>query len=114
MFLSVTCKLDCFCCNRLSQFLAILKGFFLKRIFRSGFPSFVVCNSRVSLQNGNFQNDLLNYDKPLTENKKPYRAVVVAQLVERSLPIPEVRGSNPVIGKNYIGHLLSTGLKRQK
>ena len=28
------------------------------------------------------------------------RAVVVAQLVERSLPILEVRGSNPVIGKN--------------
>ena len=27
-------------------------------------------------------------------------AVVVAQLVERSLPIPEVRGSNPAIGKN--------------
>ena len=27
-------------------------------------------------------------------------AVVVAQLVERSLPIPEVCGSNPVIGKN--------------
>ena len=26
-------------------------------------------------------------------------AVVVAQLGERSLPIPEVRGSNPVIGK---------------
>ena len=26
--------------------------------------------------------------------------VVVAQLVERLLPIPEVRGSNPVIGKN--------------
>ena len=26
-------------------------------------------------------------------------AVVVAQLVERLLPIPEVRGSNPVIGK---------------
>ena len=25
-------------------------------------------------------------------------AVVVAQLVERSLPIPEVPGSNPVIG----------------
>ena len=25
--------------------------------------------------------------------------VVVTQLVERSLPIPEVRGSNPVIGK---------------
>ena len=29
-----------------------------------------------------------------------YRAVVVAQLVERLLPIPEVCGSNPVIGKN--------------
>ena len=27
-------------------------------------------------------------------------AVVVAQLVEQSLPIPEVRGLNPVIGKN--------------
>ena len=26
--------------------------------------------------------------------------MVVAQLVERSLPLPEVRGSNPVIGKN--------------
>ena len=26
-------------------------------------------------------------------------AVVVAQLAERLLPIPEVRGSNPVIGK---------------
>ena len=29
------------------------------------------------------------------------RAVVVAQLVERSLPIPEVRGSNTGIGKIY-------------
>ena len=28
------------------------------------------------------------------------RAVVVAQLVEQSPPIPEVRGSIPVIGKN--------------
>ena len=27
--------------------------------------------------------------------------MVVAQLAERSLPTPEVRGSNPVIGKNY-------------
>ena len=26
----------------------------------------------------------------------------VAQLVERSLPIPEVSGSNPVIGKNLL------------
>ena len=29
-------------------------------------------------------------------------AVVVAQLVERLLPIPEVQGSYPVIGKNLI------------
>ena len=28
--------------------------------------------------------------------------VVVAQLVERSLQIPEVRGSNPVISKNLL------------
>ena len=41
-------------------------------------------------------------------------AVVVAQLVERSLPLAEVCGSNPVIGKIYIEHLLSTLLKRQK
>ena len=28
----------------------------------------------------------------------------VAQLIEQSLPIPEVRGSNPVIGKNlFVG-----------
>ena len=28
-------------------------------------------------------------------------AVVVAQVAERSITIPEVRGSNPVIGKFY-------------
>ena len=28
------------------------------------------------------------------------RAVVVAQLVEQLLPIPEIRSLNPVIGKN--------------
>ena len=41
-------------------------------------------------------------------------AVVVAQLVERSLPTPEVRGSKPVIGKFYMEHLLSTATKRRK
>ena len=30
---------------------------------------------------------------------------LMAQLVERSLPIPEVRGSNLVIGRTYIEHL---------
>ena len=34
----------------------------------------------------------------------PFLEVVVTQLVERSLSIPEVRGSNPVIGKNLFIH----------
>ena len=37
--------------------------------------------------------------------KATFREVVVAQLVERSLSIPEVRGSNPVIGKNLFIYL---------
>ena len=42
--------------------------------------------------------------------------MVVAQLVEQSLLISEVQGSNPVIGKFYILsiHFLSTVLKRRK
>ena len=40
--------------------------------------------------------------------------MVVALLVERSLPIPDVRGSNPVIGKNLNEHLLSAVLKKTK
>ena len=36
----------------------------------------------------------------------------MAQLEERLFPIPEVCGSNPVISKIYIEHLLSTVLKR--
>ena len=40
---------------------------------------------------------------------------VVAQLVERSLPILEVHGSNPIICKNFhLTYLLSTVLKRRK
>ena len=35
------------------------------------------------------------------------REMVVAQLVEQSLLIPEVRGSNPVIGKIYNEHLFT-------
>ena len=34
-----------------------------------------------------------------SSEQKYYGAVMVAQLVERLLPIPEVRGLNPVIGK---------------
>ena len=43
------------------------------------------------------------------------QAVVVAQLVEQLLPIPEVRGSNTVDGKIYIEHfLLSTFVGKTK
>ena len=40
-------------------------------------------------------------DGPFLNKNWPYWEVVVAQLVEQLLPIPEVRGSNPVIGKIY-------------
>ena len=41
-------------------------------------------------------------------------AVIVAQMVEQSLPTLEVHFSNPVIGKIYIEYLQSTVLKFQK
>ena len=41
-------------------------------------------------------------------------AVAVAQLVEWSLPTPEVRGSNQIIGKNFIERLLSAVWKRRQ
>ena len=44
-------------------------------------------------------------------------AVIVAQLVELSLPIPEVRGSNPVIGKKFfisIEHLFTINCVLEK
>ena len=50
----------------------------------------------------------------LKKIKKIGGAVVVTQLVSQLLPIPEVRGLNPVIGKISFEHLLSTVLKRQK
>ena len=34
-------------------------------------------------------------------------AVLVAQLVEKSLPTPKVHGSNRIIGKIHIAHLLA-------
>ena len=43
------------------------------------------------------------------------REVVVAQLIERSLSIPEIRGSTQVIRKILLNiYLLSTVLKRRK
>ena len=47
-------------------------------------------------------------------NVKICWVLVVAQLVEQSLPIPEVRGSNQAIGIINVEKLLSTVLKRQK
>ena len=38
----------------------------------------------------------------------------MAQLVELSLSIPEVRGSNPVIGKIYIEHLTVNCIEKTK
>ena len=47
--------------------------------------------------------------------KVPIKGSGCGSLVEQLLPISEVRGSNPVIGKIYIEHCLrSTVLKRQK
>ena len=45
----------------------------------------------------------------ILQSKFGRRAVVVAQLVERSLPTSEIRGSNPDIGK-----ILSTNCKNTK
>ena len=46
-----------------------------------------------------FKRDGIRQNRRVKLRMEPW-AVVVAQLVERSLSIPEVRGSNPVIGKN--------------
>ena len=40
--------------------------------------------------------------------------MVVPQLVEQSLPIPEVRGLIPGIGKIYFEHFLSTVCRKDK
>ena len=57
-----------------------------------------------------FKVDLL-----LSSYKYNRKNVVVAQLVERSLPTPEVHGSNPVIGKYLLTiYLLLTVLEKTK
>ena len=43
-----------------------------------------------------------------------HRAVVVAQLVQQSLPLSEVHSSNPVIGKIYIVHLFFVNFTEKK
>ena len=51
-----------------------------------------------------FKRDGIRQNRRVKLRMEPW-AVVVAQLVERSLSIPEVRSSTPVIGKVYIEHL---------
>ena len=51
----------------------------------------------LALQQNNW---IVSRTRKLSRKDSNNWAVVVAQLVERLLPIPEVRGSNPVIGKN--------------
>ena len=50
---------------------------------------------------GIYREHILEHFLPISKQTPKPRAVVVvvAQLAERSLPIPEVRGSNPVFGK---------------
>ena len=51
-------------------------------------------------QQHNINNSIVHVTKMRNKiNNSIVGAVVVAQLVERSHPTPEVRGSNPVIGK---------------
>ena len=45
------------------------------------------------------------------DSTKQENFVVVVQLVERSLPTPEVRGSTPVIANIYILNICSLYLK---
>ena len=66
-----------------------------------------------------FSNTIVNFFIITINNgqaNNQYWGVVVAQLVERSLLIPEVRGSNPVIGKYLlIEHLFSVNcIKKTK
>ena len=51
----------------------------------------------------------------IPSNSENRRAVLVAQLEERSLPTSEIRSSNSVFGEIFVEHcLLSAVLKRQK
>ena len=43
-----------------------------------------------------------------------FEVVAVAQLVERSLPKPEVHSSNPVVGKKFIEHLFTINYIEKK
>ena len=54
----------------------------------------------------------IQFRRSKLENGKVWlKFVHVGQLVELSLPTPEVRDTNPVVGKIYIEHLRSTVLR---
>ena len=54
----------------------------------------------------------IQFRRSKLENGKVWlKFVHVGQLEELSLPTPEVRGTNPVVGKIYIEHLRSTVLR---
>ena len=63
------------------------------------FFMYICCKNCFFLFQGTKINEKEARDGPFLNKNWPYWEVVVAQLVEQSLPIPEVRGSNPVIGK---------------
>ena len=68
-------------------------------------------------QNSFFKKNSIHHLISLTKIESLIRAVVVAQFVERLLPMPEVRSSNPhtskLLNRTFIC-LLSTVLKRRK
>ena len=57
--------------------------------------TFLSIHQHISLQLG----PILGFYHYLGKSSIVVGAVVVAQLAERSLPVPYLRGSNPVIGK---------------
>ena len=70
------------------------------------FPYFHLFNRYLTV-NAHFDYLLMTGFEPRTSGIKISHiwAVVVTQLVERSLPTPEVHSSNPVIGKLFYQHL---------
>ena len=72
---------------------------------------FIVVNDqiikKIVLPPGRTEFAVYGFQLPLRNpnTKEAIYGVVVAQLAERLLPIPEIRGSNPVIGKIFIDYI---------
>ena len=65
-----------------------------------------ICTTIQNIHRYEKKADMYTYNRFRSQNNVYTRAVVVVQLVERSLPTPEVHSSNPVIGEIYIEHCL--------